>query len=187
MFTLGTLALLATPGPTNTLLATSGATLGVRPSLTLLFGEAAGYLCAILILRTVLGPILADQALLTQALSALVCVYLFYLSWALWQSSSLPLKKDVKISIGSVFVTTLLNPKAVVFAYVLLPPGGLADLAPWLGALLVLITFCGTSWLVIGAAVMHQSGQRAELGYRAGAIALFLLAMALGTRASGMA
>lgn len=186
MFVLGAVALLATPGPTNTLLATSGAIRGVRSSLALLLAEAAGYMCAILVLRTLLGPLLADHAFLTQVLSGLVCAYLLYLSWALWQMSSLPHEKDAKISMVSVFVTTLLNPKAVIFAYVLLPAGDLPDIAPWLGVLLALIALCGTGWILIGAAVMPQAGQRPELGYRTGAIALFVLAMVLGTRASGM-
>ena len=121
-----------------------------------------------------------------QLLSGLVCVYLLYLSWDLWQMSSLPQEKDAKISMGSVFITTLLNPKALIFAHVLLPEGDLPDIAPWLGALLALIALCGTGWIVIGAAVMTQSRQRPELGYRAGAIALFVLAMVLGTRAGGM-
>jgi threonine/homoserine/homoserine lactone efflux protein len=86
-----------------------------------------------------------------------------------------------------VFVTTLLNPKALVFAYLLLPAGQIGDLTAWLIALLAMIALCGSGWIAIGAAILNRSQQRADIGYRAGAIALFILAMALGTRASGMA
>jgi threonine/homoserine/homoserine lactone efflux protein len=187
LFTLGALALLATPGPTNTLLATSGAVRGFRPSLPLLLGEASGYLAAILVLRTIAAPVMADQTRVAQILSGLVCAYLLFLSWKLWRRSAAPLQSEAAVSLGSVFVTTLLNPKALVFAYLLLPAGQIGDLTAWLIALLAMIALCGSGWIAIGAAILNRSQRRADIGYRAGAIALFILAMALGTRASGMA
>ena len=75
IFVLGALALLATPGPTNTLLATSGATRGMRPSLPLLRGETAGHLSAILILRLLVGPVVAREPLIGSILSGWVCLY----------------------------------------------------------------------------------------------------------------
>jgi hypothetical protein len=59
LFTLAVLAILGTPGPTNTLLATSGAGVGLRRSLVLLPAEACGYLISILLLGLVLGPVVA--------------------------------------------------------------------------------------------------------------------------------
>ncbi|MDU6750805.1 MAG: hypothetical protein E6447_24460, partial [Bradyrhizobium sp.] len=67
-FVLSTAALLATPGPTNTLLATAGASRGARASAHLLLAELAGYLLAILLLRVVLGPVLATAPLVGHAL-----------------------------------------------------------------------------------------------------------------------
>ena len=187
LFALGSVALLATPGPTNTLLAASGAARGIRPSLSLLAGEAAGYLLGIVVLRTLAAPLMDAQGPLAQILSGLVCGYLLFLSWKLWQDSAVPLQPRAPIGIGSVFLTTVLNPKAIVFAYLLLPKGNIGDLVPWLTALLALIALCGSGWIAIGAIVVTRTGQRPEMGYRAGAIALFVLAMMLGTRASGMA
>ncbi|HZF76664.1 MAG TPA: lysine transporter LysE, partial [Acetobacteraceae bacterium] len=57
LFALAVLFILGTPGPTNTLLATSGATAGFRRSLILLPAEAAGYGISILTLGLVLGPV----------------------------------------------------------------------------------------------------------------------------------
>ncbi|MES1149390.1 MAG: hypothetical protein ABUL53_09420, partial [Bradyrhizobium guangdongense] len=54
-FILAAASLLAIPGPTNTLLATSGAGVGVARSLPLLAAELGGYLLSILLLPSVLG------------------------------------------------------------------------------------------------------------------------------------
>jgi hypothetical protein len=56
LFALAVLAVLGTPGPTNTLLATAGATAGLRRSLALIPAEAAGYTISILTLGLALGP-----------------------------------------------------------------------------------------------------------------------------------
>jgi threonine/homoserine/homoserine lactone efflux protein len=186
-FALGALALLATPGPTNTLLATAGATRGIKASLPLLLAEAADYVLAIIGLRTLVGPLMATEPVLANVLSALVCVYLMYLSWKLWRASSLPVSTTTDFGFASVFVTTLLNPKAIVFAFTLLPANvSAAALAPWFSALVVLIALCGGAWISFGAALTTQTGSPPRFGYRAGAAALFTLALLLGSRAAGM-
>jgi threonine/homoserine/homoserine lactone efflux protein len=188
-FALGAVALLATPGPTNTLLATAGATRGVKSSIPLLLGEAGGYVLSILILRAAVGPLIAAQPVFGQVLSGIVCVYLVYLSLSLWRRSTLPLDIAAPVTMANVFVTTLLNPKAVVFAFTVLPHTGSLDpvmLAPWLAALVFIIALAGGSWILLGAVLVESSGRSPRLGYRAGAVALFVLAMLLGTRAAGM-
>src|SRR5687767_15992149 len=84
-FILVALALLATPGPINTLLAASGAISGFRKSLGLLAGELLGYLLAITVLRTAVGPLILAMPALGTVLSAFVCVYLLYLAGTLWR------------------------------------------------------------------------------------------------------
>lgn len=60
-FFTATCFLLAMPGPTNTLLATSGAGIGIARSLHLLAAELCGYLAAITLLRLALGPVVSDR------------------------------------------------------------------------------------------------------------------------------
>jgi threonine/homoserine/homoserine lactone efflux protein len=189
-FTLGSVALLATPGPTNTLLATSGATRGVKASLPLLLGEGVGYVLAIVTLRAAVGPLIAAEPVFAQILSGLICAYLLYLSLSLWRRSTLPLDTAAPVTLAHVFVTTLLNPKAIVFGFTVLPHTGSIDpvqLAPWLAALVGFIALAGASWIILGAAAMNGLGHSLSRGYQAGAVALLALATLLGTRAAGMA
>ena len=120
-FILGALALLATPGPTNTLLATWGAISGFRKSLGLLAGELLGYLLAITALRTAVGPLILAMPALGTVLSALVCVYLLYLAGTLWRHGDVQVPEARPVTVRGVFLTTLLNPKTLIFAFTLLP------------------------------------------------------------------
>lgn len=58
-FAAALLAILVVPGPTNTLLATSGATVGLARSLPLLVCELIGYEAAIAVIRLLMVPVLA--------------------------------------------------------------------------------------------------------------------------------
>lgn len=153
-FLLASSSLLAVPGPTNTLLATSGASVGVSRSLHLLAAELCGYLIAILMLRLVAGPVLADLPILSVVVRAAVTVYILYLAGMLWRSASPELRDSRPVTFGQVLLTTLLNPKAVIFAFVLLPEQvGPLGLLPWLAAIAFQIVTAGAAWLAIGAAL----------------------------------
>ena len=190
-FILGALALLATPGPTNTLLATSGAIIGFRKSLGLLAGELLGYVLAITVLRTAVGRLVLAMPALGTVLSALVCVYLLYLAWTLWRHGDDQRPDDRPVTVQGVFVTTLLNPKALIFAFMLLPSDPSltwAGLAPWLGGLSSLIVTVGACWIAIGASLRLGSPQFGpQLGCRAGSVALVLFAGVISGRAVGIA
>src|SRR6516165_2698984 len=68
LFVVAAVSLLVTPGPTNTLLATSGASAGLRRSAHLLVAELGGYLLAIALLRALLGPMIAATPMLGEVL-----------------------------------------------------------------------------------------------------------------------
>jgi threonine/homoserine/homoserine lactone efflux protein len=184
-FMLGALALLATPGPTNTLLATSGATCGFRKSLVLLCGELLGYLIAIAVLIAAVTPIVALMPGVGFALRIAAGLYLLRAAWKLWQHTELTLLGRRTITIQHVFVTTLLNPKAIIFAFTLIPFGARGDLPrslPWLVILSLLIVIIGTCWIAAGAVIQRNVtvGAGAQVCCRAGAIALMLFAALIG-------
>jgi threonine/homoserine/homoserine lactone efflux protein len=188
-FCAAALALLATPGPTNTLLATSGAGAGLRASAPLLVAELLGYLLAILLLRLAFGPLIATAPVFGDLLRAVVAIYLLYLAAVLWRHGGHSVTGGAPVSFGRVFVTTVLNPKAIIFAFTLLPSQlGLAALLPWLAALGGLIVCIGGGWILLGAALAHglKGVMHPRIGYRSSAAALVLLAAVIGSRSLGL-
>ena len=182
VFVAASVTLLITPGPTNTLLATSGAVAGVRHSLPLLVCEMGGYLAAILILRLLAAPAMAAAPAIELTLRILVSAYLFYLALTLWQQGSAKLTATGPVTFGRVLMTTLLNPKGIIFAFTILPQDiGLLALVPWLAALALMILTIGGLWIAIGASLHHgfQGRVTPAAVYRMSALALTVLAGAV--------
>lgn len=158
LFILAVLSLLATPGPTNTLLATSGATVGIGRSLVLLVGELGGYLISIAVLRIVLGPVIAAQPVVGIALKVAVALYLAWIAVALWRRSS-SLTGEGAVTLRAVLVTTLLNPKALVFAFGVIPAEH-PMLWAYILAFVVTVPLIGFAWIAVGSAIGAASGER---------------------------
>lgn len=174
-FFTATCFLLAMPGPTNTLLATSGAGVGVSRSLHLLAAELCGYLAAIALLRLAIGPVVSGIPLAAVALRVAVTVYILGLAVMLWRVNARELRDGAVVTFRQVLLTTLLNPKALVFAFLLLPlQAGLFDLLPWLGVIALLIVTAGALWVTLGATLGNGARRRGrpELITRTGAVTL---------------
>jgi hypothetical protein len=92
-----------------------------------------------------------------------------WLAVELWEKGGQHGDGDTAVTIGGVFVTTLLNPKAIVFAFTLLPLAPAHELGPRLAALAALILVAGSAWIVLGAAIRHGTGMSPQASYRAGA------------------
>jgi threonine/homoserine/homoserine lactone efflux protein len=155
-FILAVLGLLATPGPTNTLLAASGAAVGVRRSLGLIPAEVSGYLCSILALALVLGPVAQNWPLFGSALRVCCGMWLAFLAWRHWTAAVHGVEAR-SVPFSRVFVTTLLNPKGLIFAFAIIPwlaAGDLVGALPYLIGLVGLIVAVGIAWIGIGAALV---------------------------------
>jgi threonine/homoserine/homoserine lactone efflux protein len=181
-FLLAALALLASPGPTNTLLAASGAAAGFIRSLKLLLAESAGYAIAITVIALLIGPAIAGSPLAGTILKLVASAWLIWSAWHLWREGSDTLARAAPVKFVRVFVTTLLNPKAIVFALVIVPhlkDGRIAEALPYLGALLLLIACVAVCWIATGAAI--RASQRADAGLmrKIGAAALALFGVLL--------
>lgn len=175
VFALSVLALLAVPGPTNTLLAGSGATRGVLRSLPLLVGELAGYNIAIAVMRQALGTVIAETSGAQIFLKFAIAAYLVFLAIRLWRVS--PSNGGAAFTIRRVFVTTLLNPKAFIFALFIFPPQPV-PIALYFAAFSIMVVAVGMTWIVGGALLTRLVSARfSSVAPRACAVALALFSI----------
>jgi len=158
-FAFAVLLVLITPGPTNTLLATAAATRGLRNCFSLMPAEIAGYLISISTLLMVVRPLAETSSVATVALRGACGCYLLYLAWTLSRSRS---ERSTPEPVGfrHVFVTTLLNPKAAVFAFLIFPP---PESLQWVqlrafGFFIAICAFACAGWLTLGAMIGQQAG-----------------------------
>lgn len=166
-FLLASLALLATPGPTNTLLATSGAAAGFMRSIKLILAEQAGYAISILTLALVVLPMMQGAPFVSVGLRLACAAYLVWSAWHLWREGSSQLSSSEPVKARRVFVTTLLNPKCIVFALAIIPHLGerrVAEAIPYLVGLSALIVGVACGWIATGAAVRAGAAGRIDPG-----------------------
>jgi threonine/homoserine/homoserine lactone efflux protein len=157
VFALSVLALLVVPGPTNTLLAGAGATRGVRRSLVLLLGELAGYDIAITVMREALGAAANATSSAQIVLKCAVATYLVFLAIRLWRA---PLNSGASgFTVRRVFVTTLLNPKGLIFALLIFPPPPI-PVVPYVLAFSAMVVAIGASWIVGGSLITRFTSPR---------------------------
>lgn len=180
LFILTVLFILGTPGPTNTLLATGGASVGVRRSLPLMVGEAFGYSISILTIGLVLAPVIAGLPWAATALRLAVGAYLVFLAIRLWQRGATFARGARTVTPAQVFVTTLLNPKAIVFALGVLPFAS----AAWPGyfaGFLVMLAGVALCWIALGAALGQAAAATGRVRWvpRVGAAAVMGFAVVL--------
>lgn len=156
------LALLLAPGPTNTLMGLAGAQAGLGRVLRLIPAELAGYALAVLPLGWLGAGLVAQVPALAPGLKLLAALWVLSLALRLWRR---PVAGDaMPVTARRVFVTTLLNPKALVIGLVLLP--GPADLAfaPRLALFLVCVLGVALVWGGAGRALGRISAATVARG-----------------------
>ena len=120
-FLLSVAVLLLVPGPTNTLMGLTGAERGLARAAYLLPFELAGYATTVIPL-TIIGAELVNNwphALIV--LKVLAAMWVMWLAVRLWHAG-LKTKEAGEGTPASIYLTTVLNPKATIFGLVLLPP-----------------------------------------------------------------
>jgi len=156
LFALAVATLLITPGPTNTLLAAAGATAGFRRSLPLLLGELAGYNITIFTIGNLLGAHASESGTRT-VLSLVAAAYLSFLAIRMWRVRLE--KHTTTVRLRHVFVTTLLNPKALIFALLIVPVHS-PNAALYFAAFSAIVAVVGGTWIGFGTFVGNIAGSR---------------------------
>lgn len=154
MITIGFLVssaiILITPGPTNTLLASCGAALGMRKAALLPLAEAAGYVIAISGF-VLMAAALRDHALVSAAVKLVAALWLAHCAFRLWQVPAMPDAVAPADCLSRVFLTTLLNPKAMLVGTVFIPSGPGAASIQAVFAYALMSTFAGFAWVAFGS------------------------------------
>jgi threonine/homoserine/homoserine lactone efflux protein len=181
-FCVAVLALLATPGPTNTLLAAAGAIGGWPASLRLMPAELAGYLLSIGLLVVLVGPSAAARPDVAAGLRIAAAVWLVASAVRLWRDAGNGFAgAPVPIDARRVFVTTALNPKSLVFAFVIFPAAPAATVAVAFAAFAVMVAAVAACWIAAGAALGRRGGRAVtpRAATRAAAVVLAAFAAAI--------
>ncbi|MBJ8419360.1 MULTISPECIES: LysE family translocator [Acinetobacter] len=149
------ITILLTPGPTNTLLASSGIQVGLRKSLLLIPAEAVGYIIAITAWGMLIGKVSATFPLLPTFLKLMSAAYIIFLAIKLWRTAN----QDVVLNQPTIrpkelLCATLLNPKALLFASAIFPAAAWKSQDIYLahmGTFVALILPIALFWISVGA------------------------------------
>ncbi|MCY1161348.1 homoserine/Threonine efflux protein [compost metagenome] len=147
--------ILLTPGPTNTLLASSGIQVGVRQSLRLIPAESMGYLIAITTWGMIIGTVSSQFPIIPTFLKLLSALYIIFLAIKLWKTADIEASyNQPTIRARELFCATLLNPKALLFASAIFPSTAWLTMQVYLlhiGLFLLLIVPIALFWTFIGS------------------------------------
>jgi len=147
--------ILLTPGPTNTLLASSGIQVGVRQSLRLIPAESMGYLISITTWGMIIGTVSIQFPIIPTFLKLLSALYIIFLAIKLWKTADIEASyNQPTIRARELFCATLLNPKALLFASAIFPSTAWLTMQVYLlhiGLFLLLIVPIALFWTFIGS------------------------------------
>ena len=177
--------LLLTPGPTNTLMALAGAERGARAAAGFIPAELGAYLCVVVPLAVAGAGLMGAVPGLLPLVTAAAAAWVFWLAIRMWRCPIPQQDAPATVTPLRVFLTTLLNPKALIIGLVLLPGPSL----PLRIAVFAALVCCAAlAWISLGAALSRRgsspvSGLSPVLR-RGAALWLGLLSAALAFRAA---
>ncbi len=132
-------------------MAVAGATLGISRGLKLIPAEVAGYLASISLLIFIFQPVVAALPLAATVLRFGCGSYLAILALTIWRTSKRDAVQTSLVSFRRVFITTLLNPKSLIFAFQIFPTGGMRLTLSFLAVFSLICIAAATMWICIGA------------------------------------
>lgn len=148
------LLVLIVPGPTNTLLFSSGISVGLARTLPLVLAEAAGYVIAISVWGVSLLAFAVQHPQVLSVIKVACSSYLLLLAAKMWTRGGLEEDQRPKaVTRRDLFVATLLNPKAFLLASTAFPLQAFHDAnsgAVAFCVFLLILVPIGTGWASLG-------------------------------------
>ena len=177
------MVLLIAPGPTNTLMGLAGAQKGLGHVARLIPAELAGYLTAILPLSYLGAQALAQSPTLALILQGAAALWVMYLALKLWNLTAVDSSAN-EVSAGRIYLTTMLNPKALIFGLVLLPAPSEPDYLTRLALFCVMVSGVALLWGSAGTLTQAgpNSGKRLHLVQRVASVWLGFVSVSLFVR-----
>ncbi|MBY3026117.1 hypothetical protein [Rhizobium leguminosarum] len=168
--------LLLSPGPTNTLMGLASARNSFWRVLKLLPAELSGYLTTILPLTWLGGELISRWPETALVLKVAAAAWVMYLAAKLWMAGNDDIRHG-SVTAQRIYVTTMLNPKALVFGLVLLPRPTAPDFLPKLIIFAALASIVAMIWGVIGrlTQIGAQSHSRLMILQRAASVWLAIV------------
>lgn len=161
-FASAVLALLLAPGPTNVLMALAGAGGGVGRVLRLVPMALAGYLAVVVPLAWLGAEMLGRWPALAVGLKLAAAGWVMVLAVRLWGLRGAGGGVG-EVTAGRVLVTTMLNPKALIFGLVLLPAPADQAFLPRLALFCLMVAGVSLVWGSAGQIAQGGQGGAARL------------------------
>lgn len=161
-FLFAVLALLLAPGPTNTLMGLNGAAGGWHRVVRLIPAELLGYLTTVLPLAYLGADIVGRWPVAALVLKVVAAIWVLFLAVRLWE---VPGRTDGHgaVTARRVYVTTVMNPKALVFGLILLPAPADPGFRLKLGLFLIAVIVAALAWNVAGSLTRIGNGAAGRL------------------------
>ncbi len=151
--------LLLVPGPTNTLVCIGASQKGARAFPPLIRAELSGYASVILSLGMLGGLLGKSFSTVLAAVKLVAALWVLVLAIRMWSKTKDTHPRRV-VTGREVYVTTLLNPKAMIFALVLLPPIGSSNYLSRIALLAAFMVAAATIWTCVGCGFMCTMNAR---------------------------
>ncbi|MFB7146184.1 LysE family translocator [Agrobacterium deltaense] len=175
-FILAVFILLLSPGPTNTLMGLAAARDGFWRVPKLLPAELSGYLTTILPLVWLGDELVSRWPGTTLILKAAAAIWVMYLAANLWIAGNND-NRDGSVTARRIYLTTMLNPKALVIGLVFLPRPTAPDFLSKLILVTALASIVAIIWAMVGGLIQASAkNSRIILIQRVASVWLVILA-----------